>query len=330
MPDVVRRRLLIALVLLLALAPAATALGAAGENPFAGARLYVRPDSDAADQARAWASSRPADAAQLGKIAREGWAEWLGGWLPDAGTYVRWYIRTKLAPTGSLGFFVIYNLPHRDCSGAYSAGGAAHDAAYRAWIDDVANGIGNYPTAVVVEPDGLPDAGCLNQAQRHERYALEAYVTHRLASLPHTSVYIDAGRSDWRPWRQMVAALRASDVAEARGFALNVTGYATTAHEVAYGNRIARALGGKHFIVNTSRNGRGPWKPPTRSFQDRWCNQRGRALGPRPTTRTGSRFADAYEWILHPGYSDGPCNGGGPAGSWWPDYALELARNASY
>ncbi len=257
-------------------------------------------------------------------------ADWLGDWLPDVGRYVRWYIRAKLAPSGATGFFAVYNLPNRDCSGRFSAGGLRTAAQYRAWIDAVASAIGTYPTVMVVEPDGLPDAGCLPAGLRRERYGLEAYAVRRFAALGHTTVYLDAGRSDWRPWRAMVAALRASDVAGARGFALDVTGYATTAHELAYGDRIATALGGKHFIVNTSRNGRGPWKPRVRSFANLWCNERGRALGPAPTTDTHDPRADALEWVLHPGYSDGPCHGGGPAGTWWPAYALELARNAGY
>jgi endoglucanase len=165
---------------------------------------------------------------------------------------------------------------------------------------------------------------------RRERYALQAYATHALAALPHTAVYLDAGRSDWRPAGEMIAALRASDVAEARGFTLDVTGYAATRNELRYGDRIARALGRKHFVVNTSRNGRGALpRSQVHNRQDTWCNTPGRALGPRPSAATGDPLADAFEWVLHPGYSDGPCNGG-PNHGWWPEYALGLAQRAAY
>jgi endoglucanase len=31
-----------------------------------------------------------------------------------------------------------------------------------------------------------------------------------------------------------------------------------------------------------------------------------------------------------PGFSDGTCNGGPAAGTWWPDYALGLAERAAW
>src|SRR5207247_11443638 len=99
-----------------------------------------------------------------------------------------------------------------------------------------------------------------------------------------------------------------------------------------------------HFVVDTSRNGRGPWAPPTGSGGDQqdWCNPPGRGLGPRPTTSTGDPLIDAYLWIKVPGESDGQCLRGTsgpadpvrgspdpPAGDWFPAIAIELARNAS-
>ena len=49
---------------------------------------------------------------------------------------------------------VAYNIPFRDCA-QYSAGGAADTAAYAAWIDGFARGIGNGKADVILEPDGL-------------------------------------------------------------------------------------------------------------------------------------------------------------------------------
>ncbi|HEY0602185.1 MAG TPA: glycoside hydrolase family 6 protein, partial [Herpetosiphonaceae bacterium] len=44
-----------------------------------------------------------------------------------------------------------------------------------------------------------------------------------------------------------------------------------------------------HFVLDTSRNGQGPWTP-TQSFPDpqTWCNPPARGLGLRPTTDTGN------------------------------------------
>ena len=50
----------------------------------------------------------------------------------------------------------------------------------------------------------------------------------------------------------------------------------------------------------------------------------------RPTASTGDPNADAFLWIKHPGESDGACNGGPVAGTWWADYALGLAQRAAY
>ncbi len=102
-----------------------------------------------------------------------------------------------------------------------------------------------------------------------------------------------------------------------------------------------------HFVIDTSRNGQGPWTPPAGVYPDPqdWCNPPNRGLGIRPTTETGHPLADAYLWIKIPGESDGECARGlGPAGEtvdpewgvidpaagqWFPQQALELVRLAN-
>jgi endoglucanase len=92
-----------------------------------------------------------------------------------------------------------------------------------------------------------------------------------------------------------------------------------------YGDRLARLLGRKHYVIDTSRNGLGP-----ATGEEYWCNPPGRALGQRPTTNTTSSLADAYLWVKLPGESDGTCKGGPRSGTWWPEYALGLAERASW
>jgi endoglucanase len=102
----------------------------------------------------------------------------------------------------------------------------------------------------------------------------------------------------------------------------------------------------KHFVIDTSRNGQGPWTPTT-SYPDPqdWCNPPDRGLGLRPTADTGNLLIDAYLWVKIPGESDGECTRGlgpggmtvdpewgridPPAGQWFPEMALDLVHNAN-
>jgi endoglucanase len=100
-----------------------------------------------------------------------------------------------------------------------------------------------------------------------------------------------------------------------------------------------------HYVIDTSRNGQGPWEPPAYPDPQDWCNPPERGLGLAPTLTTGVPLVDAYLWIKIPGESDGECTRGlGPAGTtvdpewdrvdpaagdWFPEMALELATNAN-
>jgi endoglucanase len=48
------------------------------------------------------------------------------------------------------------------------------------------------------------------------------------------------------------------DIALADGFTLNHSNFFRTADNVAYGKKVSALIGGKHFVVDTSRNGLGP------------------------------------------------------------------------
>jgi len=322
----VNTRLLItvaAITVGLALSTAGGAARTAG-NPFIDARLFVDPDSNAARQVAEWRATRPDDAAQMEKIASTSQADWFVG---DSGATFRREVaeRTrKIARSRALPVFVLYNIPKRDC-GSYSAGGATSTVAYRRWISDFAAGVGKRKLAVVVEPDALAGLDCLGPAARVTRYSLLRYAVGRIARNPRAAIYLDAGNSAWQPPAIMAKRLRKAGVAEARGFALNVSNFQTTAASIVYGDRLARLLGRKHYVIDTSRNGLGP-----ATGEEYWCNPPGRALGQRPTTDTTSSLADAYLWVKLPGESDGTCKGGPRSGTWWPEYALGLAERASW
>ena len=110
-------------------------------------------------------------------------------------------------------------------------------------------------------------------------------------------------------------------------------------------NLMGGAVATTHFVVDTSRNGQGPWTPAA-SYPDpqTWCNPPGRGLGLRPTAATGVPLLDAYLWVKTPGESDGPCNRGitgattdpewggttdPDAGAWFAQQALQLGSLAS-
>jgi endoglucanase len=175
---------------------------------------------------------------------------------------------------------------------------------------------------VVLEPDALAGMDCLSTADRDTRLALLRDAVAVLAARPGVSVYLDAGHSRWHSVAQMAARLLRAGAEDAQGFSLNVSNYLTTSEQVAYGRELAAATGGKHYVIDTSRNGLGPAADGT------WCNAPGRALGDAPAAPTAEWRLDAKLWIKRPGESDGACNGGPPAGSWWPEYALGLAQRA--
>jgi endoglucanase len=112
-----------------------------------------------------------------------------------------------------------------------------------------------------------------------------------------------------------------------------------------YANMLGSVVPATHFVIDTSRNGQGPWLAPADhpagDPQD-WCNPPDRGLGLRPTANTGKPLVDAYLWIKIPGESDGQCYRwtSGPldpvrnmmdpaAGAWFSEMALELVHNAN-
>jgi endoglucanase len=300
-----------------------------GENPFKDAYWALESESNAARTAGQWRARRPADAAALDKIAGQPAAAWIGNWNPQIEMDVKRQVLPKTR-AGGLPVMILYNLPFRDC-GSYSAGGAGSAEGYRKWIRGVAAGIGSRRAVLVLEPDGLPMlTKCLDARRQQERIDLVRYAVDTLMDLPGAAVYIDAGHSRWATAEEIAPRLKAAGIDRADGFALNVSNYQSTPDSLAYGKKVSALLGGKHFIIDTSRNGNGA---PTGFGPDderNWCNPDGRALGLPPSINTGEPLCDAFFWLKPPGESDGTCNKGPRAGGWWPDKALEMARNAHW
>jgi endoglucanase len=285
--------------------------------------FWVNPDGNAAEQMAAFEKAgKKEDAEQIRKIAQQPTGEWIGPENPEQ--EARGY--TEAADkAGRTALLVLYNIPHRDC-GQYSQGGAADGNAYRTWIDGVAKGIGDRSATVILEPDAILHLvnNCTPEEYHEERYDLLKGAIGKLKSLKSTKVYLDAGNAGWGHPDQIFEPLKWAGIDQADGFSVNVSNFYTTKDSIAYGKQLSSKVGNKPFVIDTSRNGNGPY---TKGNPDeRWCNPPGRALGEEPTTKTGDPLVDAYVWVKRPGESDGECKGGPKAGEWGADYALKLAK----
>jgi endoglucanase len=285
--------------------------------------LFVDPQGQGARQAAALLQAgQRDDAATVSKIAGQPVAEWFGDPTDVTQREVAAYV-DRAAAQGALPLLVAYDIPGRDC-GNFSGGGATSPDDYRAWIAAFKAGIGERAALVILEPDAaaFAVAGCPGGPPQPDTLALLHEAVTTLKQDSSIRVYIDGGNATWPGDDLMVTGLMAAGISEADGFAVNVSNYFTTGESVAYGDRLSARVGGKHFVVDTSRNGNGPLSDD--SDRQSWCNPPGRALGTRPTLQTGIALVDALLWIKQPGESDGTCRGGPPAGSWWPEGALAL------
>lgn len=284
-----------------------------------GQRLYLSKSTAAW---KAYSDATGTTKSLLYQIAGTATAIWLGGQPTDGARVDR--IMDRAGGADRTPVFVLYAIPNRDC-GSYSAGGLSTVGQYEDWIDSIRKGIAGRKAVIIAEPDAI-GMGCLTAKQKSDRLTMLRYVLSTLSS-KNTWVYLHAGSSGLSPV-DVAAVLKKAGIANARGFAVNVSGFDTTARETAYGKKIISALGmSKHFVIDTSRNGLGRYEGDDGAPS--WCNPPGRAVGERPTTKTGTAQVDAYLWIKLPGGSDGQCHTGDPApGVWFQSYALGLVQRA--
>jgi endoglucanase len=182
-------------------------------------------------------------------------------------------------------------------------------AGYKRWIQEFAGGIDDSRVILLLQPD-MPFTLCLPRSSQIDLQLIR-WTAQQFNSLPHTTVYIDAGASDWLRSARAASMLKRAGVGSVRGFALNLTHYDSTPRSVAYGKRIVRWLAGHgvkgvHFTVSTAMNGRPfisykhkrTFKLGTecKSRSDRTCV----TLGQQPTTNTSTPLCDGYLWFGRP------------------------------
>ncbi len=220
-----------------------------GRTLSPGTRFYVNPDSEAAHQAVTDLLHRDfAGAAAMAKLATWPEATWFTQGTP---AQVKDQVRTlvhRAAAQRAVPVLVAYDIPLRDCS-QYSAGGAASDADYRAWIAAFASGLGNGKAVVILEPDALANlpsdcgpttdpTGAISAARIADiRYAIDVLEAH-----PATSVYLDAGHSQWHAVGDMASRLIQAGVAQAQGFFLNVSNFEPTDQIDRYGTWVSECI----------------------------------------------------------------------------------------
>lgn len=394
--------------------PLASAPASAEEPGLPGSDLYLNPWSTTLEAAQELEGQARADAQLLGSIPS---ADWFTTGTPAEVEAAVDAVVTAAAAQGRMPVLVAYNLPFRDCA-QYSAGGALDTAAYTAWIDGFAAGIGDRPATVILEPDGLgiiPHYVTLDGVAEwcqpaeldpataaSDRFVQLNHAVDALGALAATSVYLDGTGSSWLNVGEISDRLLKAGVERADGFFLNASNYQFTTNSTYFGTWISKCIafvtqkGGSfgecgnqywnggpatdwqgtamspygewsadasdpalntsgvdsryasqlgdtrpttRFVIDTSRNGLGPWDYPEGVYPspEDWCNPPDRGLGLRPDTTTGVPLVDAYLWIKVPGESDGKCYRGTPgpldpargiedpaAGQWFPQQTHEL------
>jgi endoglucanase len=298
-------------------------------DPLVGARWFVNRGDDAQRQMRYWLATGQTSLANLmAKLAEEPQTAHFGSFTTNVRADLRRYLHR--VRRGTVAILSTYDLPHLGC--LHRSDTPAENLAFRHWIRAFARAIGRHRTVVFLEEDALITVGCLSPLGLDVRMSELAYATRVLGRLPHTVTYLDAGAADGDPSpHRMARLLRRAGERHVRGFFLNASHFDWTSNELRYGNQVARILH-THFVVSTSVNGQGPLRPANRvaNGNEILCNPPGRGLGPRPTTDTGDPRADAFMWIGIPGRSDGTCHPGDPPNAtWFPAYALGLAKNAN-
>jgi endoglucanase len=298
--------------------------------PYASRKLYVEAKNAYTEQAEKWKDSDPLGAQLMAALGKQPSGAWIGG----SGGNPESAVDRELDKAGdALVTFVAYNIPKRDL-GSHSAGGAADRAAYLAWCQSFAKGLRGRFATVTLEPDAVAASRKMDSEGQGERLAMIAEAVEILTEAG-AAVYIDCGSSNWiRPDPISELLIRAG-IEKAAGFSLNTSGTQFTEDEVAYGVEIRKRVGkAKGFLVDTGRNGRGPYRPCPGEHEDiHWLNAPGRGCGMRPTLRPGVAYVNAGMhaalWLKRPGSSDGVRQEGDlPAGKWSATVAREQALRA--
>jgi endoglucanase len=300
----------------------------AAQHPLAGATLPVDPVTVATK----WQKTHRG-ATWLDPITRQPQARWLTAAqdVDDLPAYL-----SAVQQQGAVPVLVLYAVPNRDCSG-FKAGlpYADYDRAprpdsYHALVTRLVNVLGPTRAVIVLEPDAIP-ADCYDTDRAR---TLRNAVNQLTAAKQY--VYLDAGHPRWVQSGPLAQRLLDSGVDRAEGVSLNVSNRYPTPVVAEFGEELSQLIGGRDYLVDTSRNGA---STSTDDLAYDWCNRPGQGLG---VQRTGTTDPVAFPhlaaqlWIKPPGESDGnnqvfpnqDCHGeAAMPGEFSPKQARELILN---
>ena len=232
----------------------------ASPNPLAGQRFFV--DFDRQPSARSYRTfkrkGRSRAAALMWTVAREPKFQWFGRWNHSSRAIREFLERAQRQQPGTVPLVTVLRHQGKGCRNRYDGGGAAEDARTRRWYSRLCPrhrqpAGGDRLRARLARHHRLP-----HPQPPHRAHAPAALWRRRALALPNATIYLEAGASDWEPAKRTAWQLRSIGIAKVRGFMLNVTHYDWTADNIKHGLEISRLTGGKHFIISTAFNGRGP------------------------------------------------------------------------
>ena len=257
-------------------------------------------------------------------IAQTPQAIWLGAWNSDVFSDLEKPIK-QAKYSERIPVFVLFKLHMREET--YQQELDVNFAEnYLAWIKSVANAIGTTPCIIVLEPNALCSLGIRkDQEQSNIIVSLLRNAVQILKQCSNLKLYLDAGHPQWLDAAQISIYLARAGVDFADGFSLNVSNYVSNEENTIYGEKISNYLGGKKFVIDTSRNG-----DPISSCSEQWVNRAQASLGEKPTLDVDHPLIDGYLWIKPPGESDAECQGQRhKAGEFNVKYAIDLVKNSA-
>ena len=240
----------------------AGASGLAVAAPLDPETQFYRPGpgaiADAIDHVEALRAEGREDAAgKVEAMIRQPMAVWLTQGTPGEVRAQVEQVMSAARSRGEVPILAAYNIPFRDCA-QYSAGGATSVEQYNAWIDAIAEGVGDGEALVILEPDGLaiiphattskgeldwcqPGEGDPETAEA-ERYEMTKYAVARLKENEGTRVYLDGGHADWHAPDEISYRMLKADIDKADGFFVNVSNYVETERSIAHAERVAKCV----------------------------------------------------------------------------------------